>query len=107
MKKTLLTILAIAITVTAFAQGHQPTHMANHPRVDQVNRRVDRQAKRINTERRDGQLSKSQAHQDRKDLRETNQEKRDMRRQDNGHLTKADQHALNQNLNKNNKKINQ
>ena len=107
MKKTVLTIAAFAIASLAFAQGpgHQRTHITHHPRVNQVNKREDNQEKRINTERKEGDLTKSQAHQDRKNLREINQEKRDMRKQDHGHLTKADQKALNQQLNKNSQKI--
>lgn len=107
MKKAFLTVLSFAIAALAFAQGpgHQPKHIAHHPRVNEVNRREDRQEKRITNQRKDGDLTKSQAHQDRKNLSEINQEKKDMRKQDNGHLTKADDKALNQQLDKNSKKI--
>ena len=107
MKKSILTIAAFAVASLAFAQspGHQRTHIAHHPRVNQVNKREDNQEKRINTERKEGDLTRSQARQDRKNLREINQEKRDMRKQDHGHLTKADQKALNQQLDKNSQKI--
>jgi len=104
-----LTLSALALTICAniFAQGpgHQPTHLKNHPRVDQVNKRIDNQEKRINQERKEGDLTKAQAQQDRKNLKTINQEKRDMRKEDGGHLTKADQKALNQQLNQNSKKI--
>jgi len=107
MKTLILTTLAISITAASFAQGpgHQPTHLKNHPRVNQVNKRIDNQEKRINTERKEGDLTKGQAQQDRKNLKAINQEKHDMRKEDNGHLTKTDQKALNQQLNKNSKKI--
>ena len=107
MKKILFTVLAFTLTTVAFAQGpgHQRTHIANHPRVDQVNRRTDNLEKRITNERKQGDLSRSQAHQDRRNLSRITQEKRDMRKEDNGHLTKADDKALNHQLNRNSRKI--
>lgn len=107
MKTLFFTALAIAVSTAAFAQGpgHQPTHLQGHPRVNQVNRRIDNQERRINEERREGDLTKAQARQDRRNLRTINQEKHDMRSQDNGHLTRADQRALNQQLNQNSRKI--
>ena len=107
MKTLFLTLLACSLTALSFAQGpgHQKTNIPNHPRVNQVNHRIDNQEKRINTQRKDGNITKSQAQQDRRNLKAVNQEKRDMRKQDNGHLTKADQKALNQQLNSNSKKI--
>ena len=107
MKTLIATTFAMFIISASFAQGpgHQPTHIKNHPRVNQVNRREDNQEKRINTERRDGKISGAQARQDRRNVRTINQEKHDMRKEDNGHLTKADQRSLNQQLNKNSKQI--
>jgi len=107
MKRTILTVLSFALATLAFAQGpgHQRTHIAHHPRVNQVNRRENRQERRITDQRKDGDLTKKQAHQDRRNLSEINQEKKDMRKQDNGHLTKADDKALNKQLDKNSKKI--
>ncbi|MBS1948047.1 MAG: hypothetical protein JST47_09800 [Bacteroidetes bacterium] len=109
MKAIITTVLGACLSMAALAQGpgHQPTHIKNHPRVNQVNRRIDNQERRITDERKEGDLTKSQAQQDRKDLSEVNQEKRDMRKTDHGHLTKADQKALNQQLNQNSKKIGQ
>ncbi|MBV8390135.1 MAG: hypothetical protein JO080_10080 [Mucilaginibacter sp.] len=110
MKKTILTAFTIAIATVTFAQqgpSHQRTHIPHHPRVNQVNKRIDNQESRIKDERKEGDLTRNQARKDRRNLRAINQEKRDMRRQDNGHLTKADQRALNQQLNKNSKKIGQ
>ena len=110
MKALLVTLLATSIGLTSFAQagpGHQRTHIKDHPRVNQVNKRVDNQEKRITEERKDGDITKAQAKQDRKDLKEVNQEKKDMRKLDNGHLTKQDQKTLNQQLNQNSKQIGQ
>ena len=76
MKILLSTAVALLISAASFAQGpgHQPTHLQNHPRVNQVNGRIDNQEHRINTERRDGQISGAQARQDRRNLRTVNQE---------------------------------
>ena len=105
--KTLFFAIAVMLSTSLFAQGpgHQPTHIPDHPRVNQVNSRIDNQERRINQERREGELSGRQARQDRRDLRTVNQEKRDMRSQDHGHLTHADQRALNQQLNHNSRRI--
>jgi len=109
MKTLLATTISLFIGAATFAQGpgKQPTNLKNHPKVNQVNKRIDNQEKRITTEKKDGQITKAQATQDRKNLSTINQEKKDMRKMDNGHLTNQDQKALNQQLNKNSKKIGQ
>ena len=107
MKKLTITAFALFISALTFAQGpgHQRTHIPDHPRVNQVNGRIDNQERRINTERREGEISGRQARQDRRNLSAINQEKRDMRSQDHGHLTRTDQRALNQQLNHNSRRI--
>lgn len=107
MKTIISTVAALLITAASFAQGpgHQPTHLQNHPRVNQVNGRMDNQERRINTERRDGQISHTQAQADRSNLKAINNEKHEMRQSDNGHLTHADQRSLNQQLNHNSRQI--
>ncbi len=108
MKSILMASIAIIFSTTSFAQtgpGHQRTHIEHHPRVNEVNKREDKQEKRVTNERKEGDITKAQAHQDRKNLSSVNQEKKDMRKTDNGHLTKTDQEALNQQLNANSKKI--
>jgi hypothetical protein len=109
MKTLLATTVSLFIGAVAIAQGpgKQPTNLKNHPRVNQVNKRIDNQEKRITEERKEGEITKAQAQKDRKNLSTINQEKKDMRKEDNGHLTKPDQKALNQQLNKNSKKIGQ
>ncbi len=109
MNKVFLLAIAGLLGITSYAQGpgHQRTNIKNHPRVNQVNKRIDNQEKRITEERKEGDLTKAQAQQDRKNLSRINQEKKDMRKMDGGHLTSQDQKALNQQLNKNSKKIGQ
>ena len=107
MKSLIIAVLISNISFTSFAQGpgHQRTHIPHHPRVNQVNRRIDNQEHRINKERREGEITKAQARQGRRNLSKVNQEKHDMRSMDKGHLTKSDQKALNQQLNHNSRKI--
>lgn len=107
MKKLIIALLATSLGLATYAQGPgvQKTNIKHHPRVNQVNKRIDNQEKRITKERKEGEITKQEARQDRKNLSTINQEKRDMRKMDNGHLTKKDQKALNQQLNKNSKEI--
>lgn len=107
MKKLILAALSIALCSITFAQGPGPqkTNIKKHPRVNQVNKRIDNQEKRIKTEVKEGDMNKTEAKQTRKNLSTINQEKKDMRKMDKGHLTKKDQKALNQQLNQNSKEI--
>ena len=109
MKILIIAAFATTISMASFAQGpgHQRTHIAHHPRVNEVNARIDNQERRIKDERKEGDLSKTQARQDRQNLSSINQEKKDMRKMDDGHLTRADKKALNQQLNRNSKQIGQ
>ena len=77
----------------------------NHPRRDQVNDRLENQNKRINHEVKEGELSKAQAANLRKDDRQFRQEERDMASQDHGHITKQEQKTLNQQENAVSKEI--
>jgi hypothetical protein len=66
-----------------------------HPRVNQVNRREERQQDRIANGIKDGQLTPGEASRlEKGESRIQNQEKRDMKAH-NGHLTKAEQNKLN------------
>ena len=107
MKVLFVTFITTFICTFSFAQGpgHQPTHIKDNPKVNQVDKRIDNQEKRITEERKEGDLTKKQAQQDRKNLTTINNEKKDMRKMDNGHLTNQDQKVLNQQLNQNSKRI--
>ncbi|MDR3653546.1 MAG: hypothetical protein P4L34_11345 [Paludibacter sp.] len=107
MKKLIIAALAVSLGLATYAQGPgtQNTNIKKHPRVNQVNKRIDNQEKRITEEKKEGEITKQQAHKDRKNLSTVNQEKKDMRKMDKGHLTKKDQKVLNQQLNKNSKEI--
>lgn len=68
----------------------------SHPRRAEVNDRLNNQDRRINAERRDGDIAGAQAAQLHRDDRQIAQEERDMAAQDGGHITRAEQGALNQ-----------
>ena len=68
----------------------------SHPRRAEVNDRLANQDHRINAERRDGEISGSQAAQLHRQDRQIGQEERDMASQNGGHITRSEQGVLNQ-----------
>jgi hypothetical protein len=110
--KSILTLLAAAGLMTAGSALAQTStgsgdtsgagpgvHDPNHPRVNQINRREQRQQNRIaNGIKNDKLNSKQAARLERGETRLQNNEKRDMAK-DNGHLTKKDQRQLNREAN--------
>ena len=109
-RASLKAVTAIAI-VTAFAAGMTTSAMAdttwqqNHPRREQVNNRLAKQNARIHTEVKEGEMSKGQAARLHKDDRQIRSEERDMASQNNSHITKQEQKALNQQENRVSAKI--
>jgi hypothetical protein len=101
---------AIAL-VTAFAAGMTTSATAdtnwqkNHPRREEVNNRLANQNARIHDQVKEGELSKAQAAQLHKDDHQIRSEERAMASQNNGHLTKQEQKALNQQQNRLSSKI--
>ena len=79
----------------------------NHPRRDQVNDRLANQNKRINQERREGEITKQQAQKLHSKDRAIRQEERDMAKMNGGHITKQEQGVLNQQENAVSKQIGQ
>jgi uncharacterized protein HemX len=84
-------VLGTGASAPAFADWQQ-----SHPRRAEVNHRLANQDHRINQERRNGQISRAQAHQLHRDDHQVRREERLMASQDGGHITRADQRALNQ-----------
>lgn len=80
---------------------------ANHPRRVEVNQRLANQNARIHHEVQDGQMSKGEARNLHRDDRQIRQEERDMASQDNSHITRTDQRALNQQENQVSRQIGQ
>lgn len=78
-----------------------------HPRRKQVNQRLKNQDKRIHKEVKEGEISKGQAADLHKEDHQIRQEERDMASQNDGHITKQEQHTLNQQENQVSKQIGQ
>ncbi len=105
LKRTLLTFAlggllagaAVAQTNNASTTtgGGPGVYDPNHPRVNQINRREQRQQNRIANGIKNDKLTPQQASNlEKREARLQNREQRDMAR-DNGHLTKKDQRQLN------------
>lgn len=108
--KNILSMLAVAGLMTAGSAIAQTTgntsgagpgvHDPGHPRVNQVNRREQRQQNRIaNGIKNDKLNSKQAARLEKGETRLQNNEKKDMAK-DNGHLTKQNQRQLNREANR-------
>ncbi|NUO71641.1 MAG: hypothetical protein HOQ10_02865, partial [Frateuria sp.] len=88
IKSTLCAVALLAAGAAlspAYADGHWAK---THPRRDQVNDRLHRQDARIHDERKEGDLTKSQAADLHKDDHQIRQEERDMASPTGGHSTK-------------------
>ena len=101
----ILVFSMLAIPVAESAGPANPTHLKGHPRVNQVNRRVQHQQRRIAAGVRSGKLTKQQAQQLNAERKGIKTEERAMRKADHGHLTKQDHRILNQQLNERSKQI--
>ena len=77
----------------------------DHPRRAEVNKRLANQDKRINQERKEGELSKAQAQKLHREDRQIRGEERAMASQNGGHITKQEQRTLNQQENAVSKQI--
>ena len=108
-KKSLAIGMGVALLMGsgmgAFAQEKDSNWEKTHPRRDQVNDRLANQNKRINTEVKEGEMSKAKAAKLHAQDRQIRQEERSMASQDGGHITKTEQKALNQQENGVSKKI--
>jgi len=79
--------------MSAFAESEWAKQ---HPRRHQVNKRLNRQNRRINNEVEEGKITKSQANNLHKKDRAIRREERAMAGQHGGHITKQEQRTLNQ-----------
>jgi len=92
---------AAAQTATSTTSGAGPGVVdPGHPRVNQVNKREERQQQRIAKGVANGTLnSKETTHLEKRETALQNREKADMAK-NNGHLTKAEQRGLNRQENR-------
>lgn len=104
--KSLVTALSLLILCgAAGAQTPAQTWKEGHPRRAEVNARLDRQAVRIHREVKSGEITHQQAASLHHEDHQIRQEERLMASQNGGHITKAEQHALNQQENAVSKQI--
>jgi hypothetical protein len=96
MKITILTLAVTMLATSVTGAMAQTAWDRDHPRRDQVNDRLSNQNQRINREVREGELTKGQARHLRAEDRAIKNEERSMAGFDHGHITGAEQKALNQ-----------
>ena len=89
---TVTTSLLLGNMALAFAESNWAK---NHPRRAQVNKRLANQNRRIRNERKEGEITKSQAKNLHQEDHAIRQEERDMASQNGGHITKQEQGVLN------------
>ena len=90
-------VLATGFTASAFADT---PWQQSHPRREEANNRLGNQDRRINHEYREGELTRGQAYRLHRDDRQVRREERLMASQNGGHITRLEQHALNQQENR-------
>jgi hypothetical protein len=98
MAKKFLSIAATAVLfagVSATASADD-TWQKDHPRRAEVNGRLDNQNARIHQDVKDGMLTKGQAQTLHRDDHQIRSEERDMASQNGSHISKSEQHVLNQ-----------
>lgn len=105
--RKLLTAAIAGVAMMGLASGAfaaSPWQKA-HPRRAEVNHRLAHQNQRIRAERRSGQITGRRAAQLHHQDRAIRQEERTMARSNGGHLSKAEQHAINQQENQTSRRI--
>ena len=101
MKSIRIVLMAgvVAVTLGALATpalADETQWQKDHPRRTEVNRRLANQNQRIKQERREGEITKAQAQKLHGEDHAIRQEERTMASTNGGHITRAEQRALNQ-----------
>ncbi|URL58700.1 hypothetical protein IM816_00740 [Luteibacter flocculans] len=98
-------ILGTALVSASPAFAQDATPVPGHPRVNEVNQRLDNQQDRVANGEANGTMNARQAARD--ETRDANIAQRESRDEaaHNGHLTKREQHNLNKSLNRNSSDI--
>lgn len=95
----------IGSTGGAFAQSAPNVSDPGHPRINEVQQRIDNQENRVDRGISDGQINAKQAtHDDAKIAREQNSLNKDQAK-NGGHITKREQRNLNRRLNRGSRQI--
>jgi len=106
MNTKLLTLGLIAflgISTSSFAQTGKWDQ--THPRRAEVNARLNNQDRRIQQERREGEIGRGQAARLHREDRSIRHEERHMAARHNGHITRRDQARLNRQENRVSRRI--
>jgi len=97
--KALIAIMSLSLAFGVASAASATTWSASHPRRAEVNARLAKQNKRIDTERKDGDITKAQAQDLHAEDRGVRADERFDASNDDGHITKAEDHTLNQDEN--------
>lgn len=95
MKRTILIALTIALTGAGLATSANADWRTRHPRRAEVNSRLHNQYRRINTERRDGRITGTQARDLHAEDRGIRGQERFDASHDGGHITRTERTQLN------------
>ncbi len=100
-----ISLIAASAMCVLFGSAAIAQDVPDHPRVNEVNQRLDNQQARINQGLANGTMTEKQAARD--EAHDANIAKRESvdEAKNGGHLTKAEQNHLNKSLNKNSKRI--
>jgi hypothetical protein len=98
MNRRFLALAFAAATAASLSTGAfaETQWQKDHPRRTEVNGRLANQDQRIHHEVKEGEISRSQANALHREDHQIRNEERAMASHDNGHITRADQTALNQ-----------
>jgi hypothetical protein len=91
-----LTAVGAAILSMSGIAAADTAWQRSHPRREQVNHRLSNQNRRIRQDVKNGTLTRGQATALHRDDHQIRQEERDMASQNGSHITKSEQHVLNQ-----------
>ncbi len=96
-RKIVSLIGTIGLVAGFAASAHAETHwQQTHPRRTEVNDRTALQRARVNEKVDSGKMTAAQGAQIKHEDHQIHQEERDMASQNGGHITKQEQHTLNQ-----------
>jgi hypothetical protein len=95
-KAIILGASALLIGITGVARAQDTMWDKEHPRREEVNKRLANQNERIHKEVAEGEMSKAKAARLHKEDHQIRQEERAMASQNGGHITKQEQKTLNQ-----------
>ena len=93
---TAASLLALSVTVLSASSASAMGWRAGHPRRAEVNARLNHQDRRINVERREGEITTAQAHDLHAEDRGIRAQERFDASNNGGHITRAEDRSLNQ-----------